>query len=66
MYKIKVVYKAFIRPILEYSSHLWGGFPPTSKNIVHRIQKRALKIANSDEELNSLDNRSHRIVLPVL
>lgn len=54
---IILMYKAFIRPILEYNSHLWAGAPPSSRIIIDRIQRRALKIANSDEELDSLDHR---------
>lgn len=55
-----LVYKAFIRPILEYNSHVWSGALASSKYFVDRIQKRAIKIINNREITDVLDSLEHR------
>lgn len=53
-----LIYKAFIRPLLEFNSHLWAGAPSTSLKLVDRIQKRAIRILNCNpNELHSLEHR---------
>lgn len=53
-----LIYKAFIRPVLEYNSHLWAGAPISSLKIVDSIQKRAIRIlCCSDSDIQSLDHR---------
>lgn len=53
------IYKAFIRPLLEFNSHLWAGAPSSTLNMVDRIQNRAVRILgeNQSEPLHSLEHR---------
>lgn len=56
---ILLIYKAFIRPILEFNSHIWAGAPASSISLIDRIQSRALKLVGNHDiiKLNSLENR---------
>ena len=38
------IYKAFIRPCLEYSCPIWGGAASTTLKLLDRVQRRAVKI----------------------
>nr|CAH7739993.1 unnamed protein product [Callosobruchus chinensis] len=38
------VYKAQIRPSLEYCSHIWGAATPTTLSILDAVQKRAIRL----------------------
>ena len=38
------VYKAFIRPLMEYASPIWSGAGITSLKLLDRIQKKALRL----------------------
>ena len=54
------MYKAFIRPLLEYNSHIWAGAAPASKMFVNRIQKGAFKVINSNLVTDSIDSLENR------
>lgn len=57
---IILMYKSFIRPILEYNSHIWAGAPSSSKIIVDRIQTRAFRIVSNDSLCTTVDSLEHR------
>nr|CAH7732243.1 unnamed protein product [Callosobruchus chinensis] len=38
------LYKAQIRPSLEYCSHIWGAAAPTTLSILDTVQRRAIRL----------------------
>ena len=54
------LYKALIRPCLEYRSHLWRGASKHSLATPDAIQKRAIKLIGDPALTNSLDALAHR------
>nr|CAH7747925.1 unnamed protein product [Callosobruchus chinensis] len=38
------LYKAQIRPSLEYCSHIWGAAAPTTLSILDAVQRRAIRL----------------------
>ena len=52
-----VVYKGFIRPLMEYSPPVWLGAAPTHLNKLDRVQLRALKIIGPTSALQTLHAR---------
>lgn len=57
---LALIYKSFIRPVLEYNSHIWAGAPAASKRFVDKIQKRAIKMINDEAFTSSFDSLDHR------
>ena len=55
-----VIYKAYIRPLLEYNSHLWSGAPPTILAFVDRLQRRAIRLIGDSRVTRELDSLEHR------
>nr|CAH7759086.1 unnamed protein product [Callosobruchus chinensis] len=54
------LYKAQIRPSLEYCSHIWGAAAPTTLSIFDAVQRRAIRL-NGDPALTChLQRLSHR------
>ena len=49
-----VVYKGFVRPLMEYSPLVWLGAAPTHLNKLDRVQLRALKIIGLTSALQTL------------
>jgi len=41
-----LIYKTYIRPRLEYNSHIFAGAPSTALQYLDKIQKRAVRIIN--------------------
>ena len=54
------IYKSLIHPSLEYRSHVWGGAPKSSLNLLDRIQSKAICLINNPNLTNSLQSLSHR------
>lgn len=54
------LYKAQIRPQLEYCSHVWGGAPATVIGILDRIQSKAIRLIGDDSLTSSLQSLAHR------
>ena len=54
------VYKAQIRPCLEYGSHLWRGASKYSLTSLDTIQKRAIRLIDDSALTDSLDSLAHR------
>jgi len=58
--EILLLYKAQIRPLLEYSSHIWGAAPDSVLNILNKVQDRAVRLIGDPSVSNSLSSLSHR------
>ena len=43
------IYKAYIRPLMEYASPIWSGAGITALKLLDRLQKKALRLLNIDE-----------------
>ena len=41
---LRTIYVTYIRPKIEYNSHLWAGASKSALDFVDRIQSRALKL----------------------
>nr|CAH7752560.1 unnamed protein product [Callosobruchus chinensis] len=39
-----MLYKAQIRPSLEYCPHIWGAAAPTTLSILDAVQRRAIRL----------------------
>ena len=60
------LYKAQIRPCLEYASHLWRGASKHSLATLDAIQKQAIKLIGDSALTNSLDSLVHRRTISAL
>ena len=60
------LYKAQIRPCLEYGSHLWRGASKHSLATLDAIQKRAIELIGDPALTNSLDSLAHRRTVSAL
>ncbi|VEN56119.1 unnamed protein product [Callosobruchus maculatus] len=57
--QLLLIYKAQIRPSLEYCSHVWGCAPKHSLKLLDTIQKRAIRLVdtpNLTKDLHSLEH----------
>nr|CAH7737107.1 unnamed protein product [Callosobruchus chinensis] len=54
------VYKAQIRPSLEYCSHIWGAAAPTTLSILDAVQRRAIRLLGDPALTCHLQPLSHR------
>ena len=45
------IYKAYIRPFMEYASPIWNGAGTTSLKLLDRLQKKAFRLLKIDEPL---------------
>ena len=57
--QLLVLYKAQIRPTMEYCSHVWGNAPKHTLRLLDSIQKRAIRLIGDPElskTLDTLDN----------
>ena len=50
----------YIRPKMEYNSHLWAGASKSALDFVDRIQSRALKLIGDDKVASSITSLGHR------
>ena len=50
----------YIRPKMEYNSHLWAGVSEFALDFVDRIQSRALKLGGDDKVVSSITSLGHR------
>lgn len=60
------IYKAHIRPKLEYNSHIWAGAPRTYLNVLDRIQNRAIRLIGDKSISDMIDSLEHRRNVGVL
>nr|CAH7727572.1 unnamed protein product [Callosobruchus chinensis] len=54
------LYKAQIRPRLEYCSHIWGAAAPTTLSILDAVQRRAIRLIGDPALTCHLQPLSHR------
>nr|CAH7763461.1 unnamed protein product [Callosobruchus chinensis] len=54
------LYKAQIRPSLEYCSHIWGAAAPTTLFILDAVQRRAIRVIGDPALTCHLQPLSHR------
>nr|CAH7720997.1 unnamed protein product [Callosobruchus chinensis] len=54
------LYKAQIRPSLEYCSHIWGAAAPTTFSILDAVQSRAIRLIGDPALTCHLQPLSHR------
>nr|CAH7766561.1 unnamed protein product [Callosobruchus chinensis] len=54
------LYKAQIRPSLEYYSHIWGAAAPTTLSILDAVQRRAIQLIGDPALTCHLQPLSHR------
>nr|CAH7743455.1 unnamed protein product [Callosobruchus chinensis] len=55
------LYKAQIRPSLEYCSHIWGAAAPTTFSILDAVQRRAIRLIGDPALTCHLQPLSHRL-----
>nr|CAI5839320.1 unnamed protein product [Callosobruchus analis] len=58
--QLLLLYKAQIRPSLEYCSHVWGCAPKHSLKLLDSIQNRAVKLIDTDNLTNNLHSLEDR------
>nr|CAH7768187.1 unnamed protein product [Callosobruchus chinensis] len=54
------LYKAQIRPSLEYCSHIWGAAAPTTLSILDAVQRRAIRLVGDPALPCHFQPLSHR------
>ena len=47
------IYKAYIRPLMEYASPIWSGAGNTALGILCRLQRKALRLLNIEDPINA-------------
>ena len=47
------IYKAYIRPLMEYASPIWEGAGNTDLGILRRLQRKALCLLNTEDPINA-------------
>ncbi|VEN62450.1 unnamed protein product [Callosobruchus maculatus] len=57
------LYKAQIRPCLEYCSHVWRAAAPTTLSVLDAVQRRALRLIGDPALTRQLQSLSHRRVV---
>ena len=57
---LRTIYVTYIRPKMEYNSHLWAGASKSALDFVYRIQSRALKLIGDDRVASSITSLGHR------
>ena len=54
------LYKAQVRPILEYCSHVWSGAGPSAMALLDRVQSKAIRFIDNEHLSSSLQSLHHR------
>ena len=57
---IRTICLTYIRPKMEYSSHLWAGASKCALDFVDRLQSRVLKLIGDDRVVSSITSLGHR------
>ena len=58
--QLLLLYKAQIRPSLEYCSHIWSSAPKHTLKLLDSIQKRAIRLIGDPELTKNLESLDHR------
>src|ERR1700755_835377 len=59
--QLLALYRSFVRPCMEYSSHIWGGSTHTA--LLEKVESRAFRLINSLALTNSLQSLSARRIV---
>lgn len=59
-YQLLLLYKAQIRPCLEYCCHVWGGAPSSVLNLLDCIQNKVIRLISDPSLTDDLQSLSHR------
>jgi hypothetical protein len=59
-HQILQIYKAYIRPCIEYCSHIWGAASKSYLHLLDSIQRRAVRIIRNPSITDNLDSLQHR------
>ena len=59
-FDLLTIYTTYIRPKMEYNSHIWAGAPKSILELLDRVQRRALALINDNSVSNSIDSLEHR------
>ena len=54
--QLLILYKAQIRPTVEYCSHIWSAAPKNTLKMMDSIQKRAVRLINDSELTSNFDS----------
>ena len=57
---LRNIYISYIRPKMEYNSHIWAGASQSALQYLDRIQERAKQLIGDDEVSSSLSPLGHR------
>ena len=57
---LRNIYISYIRPKMEYNSHIWAGASQSALQYLDRIQERAKRLIGDDEVSSSLSPLGHR------
>jgi hypothetical protein len=57
---LSTIYTAYIRPKMEYNSHIWAGASKSSLELLDRIQNRAIYLIGDEHISSSLNSLGHR------
>ena len=55
-----ILYKAQVRPVMEYCSHVWSGAAASVVGILDRIQRKAIRFIDDELLTGSLQSLYHR------
>src|SRR3978361_2310049 len=58
--QLLVLYRAEIRPPLEYCSHIWSSAPKHTLNMLDSVQRRAIRLIGNPALTCSLQSLEHR------
>ena len=62
---VPILYKALVRPILEYGNIIWGSHYSSNKHKIDRVQHRATRLVPGFDKI-SYEERLRRLKLPSL
>lgn len=58
--QLLILFKAQVRPVMEYCCHLWAGSSACDLSILDRLQNKAIRLINDPNLTDSLATLSHR------
>jgi hypothetical protein len=61
--ELAIIYKAYIRPLVDFDSHLWVSAPPSTSIVVERLQKKAFRLIDDMNVTNRIDTLEHRRIV---
>ncbi len=65
-HQLFILYKAQVRPIMEYCSHVWGGAPVSVLGILDRLQTKAVRLIGDPKLTGDLPGLEHRCAAAAL